>query len=166
MPCSGGGILTKLPLRRSVSARPLRKTDERTGRTPAFRADRAGAAIAGPTAAIRGTRSEGWSVAAGIFDFACKALERRTGLETLEARGTVRLALKQSGLEVASVDAAQMAVMLRRVMPGELRSRGVDHPDSICDDLIRELKEFRMSSGEPTPSPESPEEIFRRLSGR
>jgi hypothetical protein len=105
-------------------------------------------------------------LSAAIFDFVCEALEQATDLETLEARGTVRLSLKHSGLDAASVTASQMAVMLKRVMPKELSSRGVDGAEALCDALIGKLKEFRLSHGDEDSAPESPEEIFRRLSGR
>ncbi len=107
-------------------------------------------------------------MSAAIFDFVCEALERATDLDTLEARGTVRLALKHAGLDAGTVDAMQMAVMLKRVMPSELSSRGVDAADGVCDGLIRALKEFRLShaDADAVQTPESPEEIFRRLSGR
>jgi hypothetical protein len=105
-------------------------------------------------------------VPTAIFDFVCEALERNTTLDKLEARGTVRLALRQAGLEAASVDATQMAVLLKRVMPGELRARGVEEPDRVCDGLIGELKHFRLGGGgEAAPAADSPETIFRRLAG-
>lgn len=104
-------------------------------------------------------------MASGIFEFACGSLERNTPLEKLEARGTVRLALKQSGLDAASVDSTQMAVMLKRVMPTELRARGVEDPEGVCNQMIRELKDHRLQSADPAQAGDSPEAIFRRLSG-
>ena len=100
-------------------------------------------------------------MAASIFELVAEELERRTDLAKLEARGTVRLALKEAGLDPRTVTAEQMGVMLEKVMPDEMRSRGVEHPESICQAIITALK-----SSHTAPSPqqtESPEAIFRRL---
>jgi hypothetical protein len=67
-----------------------------------------------------------------VFDRSCDELEARTALDRLAARGTVRLALKEAGLEVTSVDAAQMGVVLQRVLPSELERRGVADAASVC----------------------------------
>jgi hypothetical protein len=37
------------------------------------------------------------------FDFVCSELERRTSMTRLEARGTVRIALKDAGLAADTV---------------------------------------------------------------
>lgn len=100
-------------------------------------------------------------MAASIFELVAEELERRTDLAKLEARGTVRLALKEAGLDARTVTAEQMSVMLEKVMPDEMRSRGVEQPESICQAIITALK-----SNHTAPSPpqsESPEAIFRRL---
>src|SRR4030095_6644214 len=62
------------------------------------------------------------------FDFVCGQIERATELSTLEARGTVRLALKAAGMDPKSVGASQMRVVLEKVMPGELKNRGCPDP--------------------------------------
>ena len=100
-------------------------------------------------------------MAASIFEMVAKELERRTDLSKLEARGTVRLALKEAGLEGRSVTVEQMIVMLRKVMPDEMRSRGVERPEQICEAIITALKSSGAASSRP--KAESPEAIFRRL---
>lgn len=97
------------------------------------------------------------------FERVSQELERRTALGRLEARGTVRLALKAAGLDPRSVTPDQMGVVLERVMPGELRSRAVEDAQAICAALSQALAGL-----EPSPSHKqsaSPEEIFRRLAG-
>lgn len=94
------------------------------------------------------------------FEWICAELEGKSSLSTLEARGTVRLALKQAGLEAQSVTPEQMKVVLERVMPGELESRGVDDADTICQSLIPGLSGLRAGA-----ELETPEDVFRRLSG-
>ena len=98
---------------------------------------------------------------ASIFELAAEELERRTDLAKLEARGTVRLSLKQAGLDVRTVTAEQMIVMLQKVMPEEMRSRGVEQPEQICEAMITALKSSRAASS--GPEAESPEAIFLRL---
>lgn len=100
-------------------------------------------------------------MAASIFELVAEELERRTDLAKLEARGTVRLALKEAGLEGRSVTEEQMVVMLRKVMPDQMRSRGVERPEQICEAIITALKS--SSGGSSPPKAESPEDIFRRL---
>lgn len=67
-----------------------------------------------------------------VFDRTCDELERRTGLDRLAARGTVRLALREAGLDVASVDPKQMDVVLKKVLPAELERRGVSDAAAVC----------------------------------
>jgi hypothetical protein len=76
------------------------------------------------------------------FDRTCDELERRTTLDRLAARGTVRLGLKSAGLDAASVNAAQMGVVLRRVLPAELAARGVTDVESVCASIADALAEI------------------------
>jgi hypothetical protein len=103
-------------------------------------------------------------MASSIFDLVSGEIERRTDLSTLEARGTVRLALKQSGLDARAVTSRQMAVMLERVMPVELRARGVRDAERVCETAIAALRVAHRETGEEHDA-ESPEAIFRRLAG-
>ena len=54
---------------------------------------------------------------ARAFDWVCEEVEKKSSLSRLEARGTVRLALKKAGL-----DAATDAAILRCAAAGLLRS--------------------------------------------
>jgi hypothetical protein len=98
-----------------------------------------------------------------IFDFVAAEIERQTELEKLEARGTVRLALKEAGFNPSGITTEQMAVVLERVMPGELVSRGVEDAESICSSLVTSIKEFRDAVEEQGGA--SPESVFTRLAG-
>ena len=100
-------------------------------------------------------------MAASIFELVADELERRTDLAKLEARGTVRLALKEAGLDARTVTSEQMIVMLQKVMPDEMRSRGVEKPEQVCEAIITALKSNTTVSG--GAEAESPEAIFRRL---
>jgi len=95
------------------------------------------------------------------FEWTCDELERSSELGKLEARGTVRLTLKKSGLDARSVDPAQMQVVVERALPDELRTRGVADPDRVCHALVEGLG--NLSS--PEHGGDSPEDVFRRLGG-
>ena len=97
-------------------------------------------------------------MAASIFDLTADELESRSNFEKLEARGTVRLALKGAGLDAREVTASQMAVVFTRLMPNELSARGVENPESICEAIVGVLKSARVET-----NASSPEEVFRRL---
>jgi len=98
-----------------------------------------------------------------IFDFVADAIEQRTDLAKLEARGTLRLALKESGFDADTITAHDMAVVLERVMPAELASRGIDDAESVCANLSTSLKDFKEAVEEHGSA--SPESIFARLAG-
>ena len=97
-----------------------------------------------------------------LFEFVAAELKKRSDLEDLEARGTVRLALKSSGLMAREVTKEQMVVILDQVMPRELRVRGVENPEGVCRELSQAVKGFEDGNGESAGA--SPEEVFRRLS--
>jgi len=99
-----------------------------------------------------------------LFDFVADAIEQRTNLAKLEARGTLRLALKESGFDADSITAHDMAVVLERVMPTELASRGIDDAESVCAGLSTSLREFKDAVEEHGSS--SPESVFARLAGK
>jgi hypothetical protein len=94
------------------------------------------------------------------FEFACSELERATSLERLEARGTVRLALKEAGLEAHSVTPDQMAAVMTKVLPKELASRGVEDGESTCASIAAALSDLPDEEVADTP-----EAVFHRLGG-
>lgn len=96
----------------------------------------------------------------GAFELACEVLERDTDLDRLQARGTVRLALKAAGLDSRSVTPEQMAVVASNLLPGELAGRGVGNGDAVCGALEEKLS--RMEGPEVA---ETPEAVFARLGG-
>jgi hypothetical protein len=94
------------------------------------------------------------------FDLVCDQLEAGTSLDRLEARGTVRLALKQAGLEARSITPEQMAVVVSRILPEELASRGVESASNLCASISADLQS--IEAGEVR---ETPDAVFRRLGG-
>ena len=91
--------------------------------------------------------------------FACVAglLEERTSLTRLEARGTIRIALKASGLRADNVSPSQMRIVVERVLPGELEARGIK--DMITPAIGTALASLIDETGE-SPTPEA---VFGRL---
>ena len=97
------------------------------------------------------------------FDWACEALERASGLSRLQARGTMRIVLGQAGLDSKSVRASQLRVVATRLLPKELRARGLDNVEAICDELAACPPSVERGASE---APNDPEEIFKRLGNR
>jgi len=95
-----------------------------------------------------------------VFDWVCARLEEATSLSAIEARGTVRIALESGGLDAGSLDAAQVCVVLARVLPDELRRCGIDNGAVLCEGIAAKLKDQRFDS---EPAADRPEDVFSRL---
>jgi hypothetical protein len=96
------------------------------------------------------------------FDWACDALERESSLNRLEARGTVRLALRQAGLESKSVTPEQIAIVFDKLLPQELVARSIGDAERICTRIASAARELDPGDGSDTDSPEA---VFSRLGG-
>jgi hypothetical protein len=81
-----------------------------------------------------------------VFDRVSADLEARTSLDRLAVRGTIRIALKNAGLDAAAVDAAQMGVVLRKLVPAELAARGVTGAPALCEQIAEEIAGLRTVS--------------------
>lgn len=97
---------------------------------------------------------------AEAFDLVCNQIEARTSLDRLAARGTVRIALKQAGLDSRSVTPEQMAVVTEKVLADELASRGIAGSAALCGEIAAKAR--RLAGGT---SSETPDAVFRRLGG-
>jgi hypothetical protein len=97
---------------------------------------------------------------ASAFDFVCDQLEARTTLDRLAARGTVRIALKQGGLDSRSVTPQQMAVVIEKVLVGELATRGIANAEALGSELAGKVRKLAAGTGV-----ETPDAVFRRLGG-
>ncbi|MGH0036749.1 MAG: hypothetical protein ACQGVK_17125 [Myxococcota bacterium] len=94
------------------------------------------------------------------FDFVCAELEQGTSLDRLEARGTVRLALKEAGLEARSVTPDQISVVVEKLLPGELESRGIENAAGLCASIRSGLSSVSVGA-----QVETPDAVFQRLGG-
>ena len=97
---------------------------------------------------------------AEAFDHACTSLEEATTLDRLAARGTVRIALKAAGLDARTVTPEQMAVVIEKLLPAELASRGIEDADGLCARITRGLGALSPGDGA-----ETPDAVFKRLGG-
>ena len=97
-----------------------------------------------------------------IFDWTCEALESASQLSRLEARGTVRLALKTAGLQVRSLDPREMKAVLTKILPEELDRRAVADAEGLCSNIAKRLAREDFASQ----TVDTPEEVFARLGGR
>ena len=94
------------------------------------------------------------------FTVVCEKLESQTQLDRLQARGTIRLALKEAGLDPAAVTPRKMSVVLEKILPAQLRLRGIASPESICRELGAPLSTLPREEGG-----ETPDRVFARLGG-
>lgn len=96
-----------------------------------------------------------------LFDFAAQKLEQHTGFSQLEARGTLRIAVKSAGLDPKSLSVDELRVVFEKLMPGELEQRGVGDTLNACAAVIRELANAPIAEGDS--SSNNPDDVFRRL---
>jgi hypothetical protein len=92
------------------------------------------------------------------FEAACASLEKSGRLDRLAARGTIRLLLKEAGLEPKTVRPRELAVAVQRLLPAELSARGVPEPEPLCASIARALESVESRSSDDTP-----EAVFARL---
>jgi len=97
-----------------------------------------------------------------LFSFVAGQLESCTPLDRLESRGTLRIALKDAGLDPKTVTRNQFCVVLESVAPSELESRGVAEARAICAALIERIQ---SESADRWKSSRDIDEIFDRLAG-
>jgi hypothetical protein len=101
-----------------------------------------------------------------VFEWTSAALERATTFNSLQARGTVRLALKKAGLDATTVNVVGMAAVLGKLMPKELASRKIENGEAICAQLVTDLKNADVAADLARRSDEqTPEDVFRRMFG-
>lgn len=96
------------------------------------------------------------------FEFVCARLEAATTLSRIEARGTVRLALREVGMAPATVSVADMRRVTVKVLPTMLTSRAVRDAHVICGAIERALATEQLGDA---PAAADPAEIFARMAG-
>jgi hypothetical protein len=94
-----------------------------------------------------------------VFEWLCERLEKAAGWNRLVARGTVRLVLKDMGLDPRTVGKKEMRIALRTALPPALEAHHVGDAQVLCEQIERELATATL----PTVSADTPEAIFKRL---
>ena len=95
-----------------------------------------------------------------VFDFVCEQLEKHTTLDRLESRGTVRITLKDAGLDAETVNVEQMAVAVLRLLPTHLDSRGVRDGERHCQTIEEGLHILEVDV-----MADTPDGVFQRFGG-
>ena len=96
-----------------------------------------------------------------LFDLAAQKLEQHTGFSQLEARGTLRIAVKSAGLDPRSLTLDEIRVVFEKLMPGELEQRGVSDTTGACAAVMRDLGSAPIAAADSSSS--NPDDVFRRL---
>jgi len=99
-------------------------------------------------------------MASPAFEAAQTALERNAGMERWNARGALQLALMDAGLEAANVTAAQLKVVVERLLPKQLQSQKVGDVPSACEKIRDALNMLGDDA-----KADSPDRVFSRLAG-
>jgi hypothetical protein len=75
-----------------------------------------------------------------LFGRVAVALEQKTKLSALEARGTLAIALKVAGFLSRDVGMDELLQTVQTVLPGELRVRGVAEAEGVCSEIAAQLR--------------------------
>jgi hypothetical protein len=102
-------------------------------------------------------------MATDLFDIAAEKLEGSTDMDRLAARGTLRIALKEAGLDAHQVTIPQLRAVFEKLMPKELDARGVVDAAAICKTAVDAIERVASEAG--LAASNSPDEIFKRLGG-
>jgi hypothetical protein len=96
-----------------------------------------------------------------LFALAADRLEHHTDFNRLEARGTLRIALKAAGVDAKDFTLAELEAVFAKIMPGELEQRGSADADAVCRVVMKSLAGAVSDTAEA--SAVSRDEIVRRL---
>ena len=103
-------------------------------------------------------------MATTLFDIAAERLEEGSQMDRLEARGTLRLAVKEAGLDVQNLTVRQLQAVFEKLMPQELEARGIADADATCRAVMNDIASAASTANLETSN--SPDEIFKRLGGK
>jgi hypothetical protein len=103
------------------------------------------------------------AMATDLFDLAAEKLEANTNMDRLAARGTLRIALKEAGLDAHKLTLAQLRAVFEKLMPKELEARGVGEAATTCRSVMDAIALSADSID--IDSSTSPDDVFKRLGG-
>src|SRR4029077_6600631 len=82
----------------------------------------------------RGPPGDGVAMASSAaFEAVQSELERSAAMDRWSARGAIQLALMDAGLEATNVTAAQMKIVVDRLLPKQLQSQKVVDVGNVCE---------------------------------
>ena len=102
-------------------------------------------------------------MATDLFDIAAESLEGATDMDRLAARGTLRIAVKEAGLDPHKLTVAQLQAVFEKLMPKALDASGVSNATAACQVVMDEIA--RSADASDIASSASPDDIFKRLGG-
>jgi hypothetical protein len=94
------------------------------------------------------------------FTLVADRVSELSQLDRLEARGTLRIALKRAGVDAKHLELDEVAAIFSTIMPEELEARGCSDSAAICDAIIQSLE-----GDAPESASRSRDETMRRLGG-
>lgn len=92
------------------------------------------------------------------FTIVADRLCELSALDRLEARGTLRIALKKAGVDAKHLGRDDLEATFAEILPAELEARGCADSKAICDAILNSL-----GGDVPESSTRSSDEIMRRL---
>jgi hypothetical protein len=102
-------------------------------------------------------------MAADLFDIAADKLEGSTDMDRLAARGTLRIAVKEAGLDPRQLTIPQLRVVFEKLMPKELDARGVSDAAATCESTMDQI--VGSAGAIDAGASASPDDVFKRLGG-
>ena len=96
-----------------------------------------------------------------LFELVADRLEAETDLDRLEARGTLRIALKSAGVASKHFTLAELEAVFAKIMPDERARRGAPDAAGVCDTVLKAMPSDLPDA--PGNSATSRDEIMRRL---
>ena len=97
-----------------------------------------------------------------IFEFVCERVEAEAGLTRLEARGTIRLLLKEVGFDPRLVGKGAAILVVDRFLEQALRVRRVADAEKVTARVLQALRESTLEG----PEGQDPEVVFGRITLR
>jgi len=99
-----------------------------------------------------------------LFDWVSHAVEAETTLSRLEARGALRLALKDAGVVPERATRREVEVVLKAVAPKHLHACSVRDAEAVCGRILTALRTAVVL--EDASRGDSPEDVFGRFGSR
>lgn len=100
--------------------------------------------------------------APSLFDWFADRIVLRTSLSRVEARGMLRVVLRECGLPVETLAPAQLRPVVQRMLGPALQRVKVAYTDAVCESLLKDLEE----SPAPSSAGEDAAAVFGRMGGR